>query len=220
MCEGVIENEFIEFDRVEIARLAGVDVAQLDQWVDQKVVVAQKNVYALIDAAAAAALAGVGVHHRYLSRFTKLVSEHLIFHLFDVCPKAIATQRQGTHGRLVRAPRHMGISANVFAASFDHEPYRFALLQYGLCIQLAGRAHSRFPDGSRAHATLDLRRIARAIAERLRQPLVVSVFRPAERTRKAGSEARQTTLVKIQIGRKADRRRGVPYGASDFPIVG
>ncbi|QND63659.1 hypothetical protein HB777_06930 [Mesorhizobium loti] len=220
MCEGVIENEFVEFDRVEIARLAGVDEAQLEQWVDQKVVVAQKNVYALIDAAAAAALAKVGVRDRYLLRFTKLVSEHLVFHLFDICPKAIATKRQGARGKLVRAPRHMGISADVFAASFDHEPYRFALLQYGLCIQLAGRAQSRFPDGSRGHATLDFRKIARAIAERLRQPLVVSVFRPAARTREAGSEAGSTTLVKIEIGRKADRSRGASYGASDFTVVG
>ncbi|RUU09881.1 hypothetical protein EOD10_23375 [Mesorhizobium sp. M7A.T.Ca.TU.009.01.3.2] len=217
MCEGVIENKFVEFDRVEIARLAGVEEAQLELWVDQKVVVPQKNVYALIDAAAAAALAGVGVHHRYLSRFTKLVSEHLVFHLFDVCPKAILTQRQGASGRAVRAPRHMGISAEVFAASFDHEPYRFALLQYGLCIQLAGRAQSRFPDGSRGHAMLDLRKIARAIAKRLRQPLVVSVFRPAERTRKAGSEALPPSL---EIGTKAGRARRALHRVSDAPVVG
>ncbi|MER9843503.1 hypothetical protein NKJ59_19940 [Mesorhizobium australicum] len=182
MCEGVIENEFVEVDRVEIARLAGVDEAQLEQWVDQKVVVPQKNVYALIDAAAAAALAKVGVRDSYLLRFTKLVSEHLVFHLFDVCPNAIATRREGARGRSVRAPRHMGISAEAFSASFDHEPYRFALLQYGLLIQLSGRAQSRFPDGSRSHATLDLRQIAKDIAGRLRHPLVVSVFRPAVRT--------------------------------------
>ncbi|MBZ9797759.1 hypothetical protein [Mesorhizobium sp. ES1-4] len=220
MCDGVIENEFVEFDRAEIARLAGVDEAQLEQWVDQKVVVAQKNVYALIDAAAAAALAKAGVRDRYLSRFTKLVSEHLVFHLFDVCPKAIATQRQGAHGKLVHAPRHMGIMANAFAASLDHEPYRFALLEYGMCIQLAGRAQSRFPDGSRAHATLDLRRIARAVAGRLRQPLVISVYRPADRTRKSAGRARPITLDKTEIGREADGSKGMRNDLSNFLAIG
>ncbi|AGB48227.1 hypothetical protein Mesau_06008 [Mesorhizobium australicum WSM2073] len=220
MCEGVIENEFVEFDQAEIARLAGVDEAQLEKWVDQKVVVQESNVYAVIDAAAAAILAEVGVRDGWLLRFTKLVSEHLVFHVFDVCPKAIATQRQGAHGKLVHAPRHMGIMANAFAASLDHEPYRFALLQYGMCIQLAGRAQSRFPDGSRAHVTLDLRRIARTIAGRLRQPLVVSVYRPAERTRKSADRARRITLDKTEIGREADGSTGMPNNLSNFPAIG